>query len=56
VLSRDQLIEEAWGRGVFVTERAVDYHIINLRRKIERGPGEQRYLHSVRGLGYRFDG
>jgi DNA-binding response OmpR family regulator len=56
VLSRDQLIEAAWGPGVFVTERAVDYHIINLRRKIERMPAEPRYLHSVRGLGYRFDG
>jgi DNA-binding response OmpR family regulator len=56
VLSRDQLIEAAWGRGVFVTERAVDYHIINLRRKLERLPAEPRYLHSVRGLGYRFDG
>jgi two-component system alkaline phosphatase synthesis response regulator PhoP len=56
VLSRGQLIEEAWGHGVFVTERAVDYHIINLRRKIERLPGEPRYLQSVRGQGYRFDG
>jgi len=56
VLSRDQLIEAAWGPGIFVTERAVDYHIINLRRKIERTPAKPRYLHSVRGLGYRFDG
>jgi two-component system alkaline phosphatase synthesis response regulator PhoP len=56
VLSRDQLIEEAWGRGIFVTERAVDYHILNLRRKVECAPGEPRYLQSVRGMGYRFDG
>ena len=56
VLSRDQLIEAAWGPGVFVTERAVDYHIINLRRKIERTPAEPRFLQSVRGMGYRFDG
>ncbi len=56
VLSRDQLIEEAWGHGVFVTGRAVDYHILNLRRKIEPEPGQPRYLQSVRGMGYRFDG
>ena len=56
VLSRDQLIEAAWGHGTFITERAVDYHIINLRRKIERVPAEPRYLQSVRGMGYRFDG
>jgi len=56
VLSRDQLIQEAWGGQVFVTERAVDAHIVNLRRKIEPDPAEPRYLVSVRGLGYRFDG
>jgi two-component system alkaline phosphatase synthesis response regulator PhoP len=55
VLSRDQLIQEAWGQGVFVTERAVDYHILNLRRKVEPQPSQPRYLQSVRGLGYRFD-
>jgi DNA-binding response OmpR family regulator len=56
VLSRDQLIEAAWGRGIFVTERAVDYHVLNLRRKIEPAPGAPRFLQSVRGMGYRFDG
>ena len=56
VLSREQLIEEAWGSGTFVTDRVVDSHIVNLRRKIEPKPAEPRYLVSVRGLGYRFDG
>jgi two-component system alkaline phosphatase synthesis response regulator PhoP len=55
VLSRDQLIEEAWGSGVFVTDRAVDTHVVNLRRKLEREPAEPRRLLSVRGQGYRFD-
>jgi two-component system, OmpR family, alkaline phosphatase synthesis response regulator PhoP len=56
VLSREQVIEAAWGRGIFVTERAVDYHVLNLRRKIERDPAQPEYLQSVRGIGYRFDG
>jgi DNA-binding response OmpR family regulator len=55
VLSRDQLIQEAWGGQTFVTGRAVDGHIVSLRRKIEPDPSEPRYLVSVRGLGYRFD-
>jgi two-component system alkaline phosphatase synthesis response regulator PhoP len=56
VLSRDQLLEAAWGRETFVTDRVVDHHIVNLRRKIEPRPEEPRYLISVRGMGYRFDG
>jgi two-component system alkaline phosphatase synthesis response regulator PhoP len=56
VLSRQQLIEEAWGNDTFVTDRVVDSHIVNLRRKIEPKPSAPRYLMSVRGIGYRFDG
>jgi DNA-binding response OmpR family regulator len=55
VLSREQLLEAAWDRDVHVTDRAVDAHIVNLRRKIERRPAEPEFLMSVRGLGYRFD-
>jgi two-component system alkaline phosphatase synthesis response regulator PhoP len=56
VLSRDQLLDAAWTTGVHVTDRAVDAHIVNLRRKLEPTPAEPRFLVSVRGLGYRFDG
>jgi len=56
VLSRDQILDAAWGTGTHVTDRVVDTHIVNLRRKIERSPTEPRFLVSVRGLGYRFDG
>jgi len=56
VLSRDQLLDLAWGEDAFVIDRAVDSHITNLRKKIEPDPGEPRYLINVRGVGYRFDG
>ncbi len=55
VLSRDQLIQDAWGGQTFVTERAVDGHIVGLRRKIGDDPAQPQYLISVRGLGYRLD-
>ena len=55
VLSRDQLIEAAWGRGIAITERAVDSHIFNLRKKIEPVPSQPKFLLGVRGLGYRFE-
>ena len=56
VLSREQLLDAAWGRGTFVTDRVVENQIVSLRRKIESQPAQPRYLVSVRGVGYRFDG
>jgi len=55
-LSRDKLLDEVWGRETFVTDRAVDTHITNLRKTIEPKPSEPQFVVSVRGLGYRFDG
>ena len=54
VLSRAQIISAAWGHGVAITDRAVDTHVFNLRKKIEPIPAEPRFLLGVRGLGYRF--
>jgi len=56
VLSRERLVAGAWGPDTFASDRIVDNHIANLRRKIEEDPGSPRYLKNVRGLGYRFDG
>ena len=56
VLTRDQLLDAAWTPGVHVTDRAVDAHIVNLRRKVEPTPAEPQFIVSVRGLGYRFEG
>ena len=56
VLTRAQLLDEVWGRGTHVTDRVVDNQVTNLRKKIEPDPERPRYLVSLRGLGYRFDG
>jgi len=56
VLSREQLIDAAWGPETIVTDRVVDTHILNLRKKIETLPSEPRFICGVRGIGYRFDG
>ena len=55
VLSRDRLLTAAWGPGTFASDRIVDNHIANLRKKIGEDPANPRYLRNVRGLGYRFD-
>jgi len=56
VLSRQQLIDAAWGQDTFITDRVVDTHVLNLRKRIEPVPSRPRYLLSVRGMGYRFEG
>jgi len=40
----------------FITDRVVDNHVVTLRKKVEPEPSEPRYIVSVRGMGYRFDG
>jgi DNA-binding response OmpR family regulator len=55
-LTIDQILQEVWGRDVFLTDRVVYTHVNNLRSKIEQDPRNPRLLVSVRGIGYRFDG
>jgi len=55
VLTREQVIDEVWGRDVAITDRVVDTHVVKLRRKSEPDPAEPRHVVSVRGIGYRFE-
>jgi len=55
VLTRDQLLDAAWGEGVALNDRVVDNHIVSLRRKLEPEPACPRHFVNIRGLGYRFD-
>lgn len=55
VLSREQLLDQVWGLDNHVTERAVDTHVVNLRKKVEAEPSEPRFIITVAGVGYRFD-
>ena len=55
VLSRERLLEEAWGRDPELTTRTVDNHILRLRKHIEPDPENPRYIKTVRGAGYLFE-
>jgi DNA-binding response OmpR family regulator len=54
--SRGELLDRAFGYDYDGLERTVDVHIMNLRRKIEPEPGRPRYVVTVPGVGYRFEG
>ncbi len=54
VLSREQLLELAWGHKEFIDPHTVDVHVHWLREKIEPNPQSPRRIVTVRGIGYRF--
>jgi phosphate regulon transcriptional regulator PhoB len=56
VFSRDQLLDAAWHGEAFVEPRTVDVHIRRLRTQIEKDPANPRYIKTMRGIGYFFDG
>jgi two-component system response regulator RegX3 len=56
VLTRMQLIDRVWGADYVGDTKTLDVHIKRLRSKIEPDPGNPRYLLTVRGLGYKFEG
>lgn len=56
VFTRGQLIEKVLGYDFEGSERTIDVHILNLRRKIEPDGHEPRLIRSVYGMGYRFEG
>ncbi len=53
-LSRDDLLNAAWGIDYQGTTRTLDQHVSQLRHKIEPDPAKPRYLLTVHGYGYRY--
>ena len=50
----EQLLERLYGVSYDGLERSIDAHIKNLRQKLEDDPQNPRYIHTVRGKGYKF--
>ena len=51
--SRAQILDAVWGRYAAVTDRTIDFHVKNLRRKIEDDPERPARLVTDHGVGYR---
>lgn len=54
-LSRDQLLNEIWGKNYFGDLKVVDVNIRRIRKKIENEPANPAYLKTVWGYGYRWE-
>lgn len=54
--SRGQLVEKVLGYDFDGFDRTIDVHILNLRRKLEPEPTRPKYIRTIYGAGYKFDG
>lgn len=54
VFSREDLINRVKGSHSVLTDRSIDVHITNLRKKIEVNPKQPEYIKTVWGVGYKW--
>jgi two-component system, OmpR family, response regulator RegX3 len=54
VVRRQALVGEVWDPSWFGSTKTVDVHVSALRRKLGDDPNDPRYVHTVRGVGFRF--
>ena len=52
-VSRNEILDRAWGKNQYPTDRTVDNFIVRLRQKLENDPAEPEHIQTVRGIGYR---
>ena len=55
VFNRDQLLDLVWGVTEYIDPSSVTVHIHRLREKVEQDPADPRHIHTVWGVGYRFE-
>jgi DNA-binding response OmpR family regulator len=53
-VDRTTILDEVWGRDVYVLPKTVDTHVGHLRKKIEDDPANPKHIIGVRGIGYKF--
>jgi two-component system response regulator RegX3 len=54
VVTREDLIDEVWDPNWFGPTKTLDVHISSLRKKLGEEPTSPRYIHTARGVGFRF--
>jgi two-component system response regulator RegX3 len=54
VLTRDHLMTSVWDENWFGSTKTLDVHVGTLRRKLGDDPAQPRYIHTIRGVGFRF--
>jgi DNA-binding response OmpR family regulator len=55
VVRRDEIVHEVWDPAWFGSTKTLDVHVSALRKKLGDDPADPRYIHTVRGVGFRFE-
>jgi two-component system response regulator RegX3 len=55
LVRRNELVHEVWDPAWFGSTKTLDVHVSALRKKLGDDPAAPRYIHTVRGVGFRFD-
>jgi DNA-binding response OmpR family regulator len=55
VFNRDQLLDQVWGETQYLDPSTVTVHVRRLREKIEPDSANPRHIHTVWGVGYKFE-
>ncbi len=55
VFNRDQLLDKVWGETAYIDPTTVTVHVRRVREKIEVDASQPRYIHTVWGVGYKFE-
>ena len=55
VVSRNEILDEVWGKDQFPTSRTIDNYVLNFRKYFENDTRNPQYFKSLRGIGYKFE-
>ena len=56
VVTRERLIDEVWDTNWFGSTKTLDVHVSGLRKKLGDDSADPRFIHTIRGVGFRFAG
>lgn len=54
VVTRDMILDAVWGYNIYPSSRTVDNFIVRLRKIFEPDPSHPKFIHTMRGVGYKF--
>jgi DNA-binding response OmpR family regulator len=55
IIDRNELLDYCWGAHIMPESRTVDWHIFQLRKKIETDPAHPLLIRTIHGVGYKFE-